>query len=866
MRSPLRTSLLILVLAACALPPHLPSGRVGAPREDAGQEARGREYPSDYFLLQRARPDGTIPTERFAAAVEELQLERALLRQQLTTSSAQDWAPLGPYAIGGRVNAIVAAAGGNPAYLGAANGGVWRSDDWGDNWWPLTDHLGIFSVGSLALNPQNPNTLWCGTGDANATIDGYDGTGLYVSRDRGVTWAHRGLASTAHIAAVAVDPSDSNRIYVGAMGKAFSTDPDRGFYRSLDGGLTWTRTLFVNDSTGVSEVVVNPAHPETVYCATWERVRRLTYRRAFGPGCAVWRSVDGGGTWTRIVNGLPPAGDNLGRIAIAIAPSQPSQLYASVISGAISGYVGLGLYRTDDGGETWMRADQTGVHRNAFGGFGWYFGHVAVSPLDPDDVWVGGVQLLHSTDGGTILNNETGTAHVDHHALWMDPLDPTRVYLGNDGGFYRAGVGVGQWQKSQNLPISQFYAGTVDPGNANKVLGGTQDNGTLKTETGPFGWGQILGADGFHVLVSPTNTSTLLAEWQYCSDKSGVKRSVTNGASWMNTGGWGVTDRYNWNTPIFQSPVNPAVLLSASHRVYRSTNGGGAWTPISTDLTGAPAASVVYGTITTVAISAADSTLYLAGTDNGRVWRSQDAGGTWQEITAGLPALYVTRVVADPADADLIYVSHSGFGQDFHEPRVHRSTDRGTTWQSISGNLPDAPVNDLVVDPARPGTLYAGTDLGVFETRNLGGTWVPLGGAMPIQPVWDLELHQASRGLYAFTHGRSVWRLDLNTVSLAAPGSRATSGLALTAVAPNPARASARVGLALGARSQVAVIVFDAAGRRVRTLTRGWLEAGSHSLVWDTRDERGERVRPGVYFVRASDGSATRTQRLVVAE
>jgi photosystem II stability/assembly factor-like uncharacterized protein len=862
----LRPLLLVPVIALVALVPHPRVGPVGAPREDAGEEAPGRDLPSDYFFRQRARPDGTIPSERFAAAVEELQLERALLRRQLGTSAAQDWVPLGPYAIGGRVNAIVAAPGGNPAWLGAANGGVWRSDDWGDNWWPLTDHLGIFSVGSLALNPLNRNTVWCGTGDANATLDGYDGTGLYVSRDGGATWAHRGLANTSHIGAVAVDPADSNRIYVGAMGKAFTTDPDRGFYRSLNGGLTWTRTLFVNDSTGVSEVVVNPAHPETVYCATWERVRRLTYRRAYGPGCAVWRSADGGGTWTKIVAGLPPAGDNLGRIAIAIAPSQPSRLYASVISGAASGYIGLGLFRTDDGGESWVRVDQTTAHRNAFGGFGWYFGHVAVSPADPDDVWVGGVSLLHSTDGGAILNNETGTAHVDHHALWVDPLDASRVYLGNDGGFYRAGVGVGQWVKSQNLPISQFYAGSVDPGNANKVVGGTQDNGTLKTETGPFGWGQILGADGFHVLVSPANTNTILAEWQYCSDKTGVKRSVTNGATWMSTGGWDPGDRYNWNTPIFQNPSNPSVLLSASQRVYRSTNGGGTWTAISGDLTGAPPASVVYGTITTVAISAADSNLYLAGTDNGRVWRSQDAGGLWEEITAGLPGLYVTRVVADPADPGLVYVAHSGFGQDFHEPRVHRSADRGTTWESITGNLPDAPVNDLVVDPARPGTLYAATDLGVFETRNLGGTWVPLGGAMPVQPVWDLELHQASRGLYAFTHGRSVWKLDLSTVSLSAPPARTSSGLALEALAPNPARAVAKVVLGLAARAQVSVIVFDAAGRQVRAVARGTLEPGAHTLAWDTRDHRGERVPPGVYFVRASDGSATRTRRLVVAE
>jgi len=858
MRFHFRTLLLVPVIALGVLLPRF--------HELSEREEGGPERPSDYFFIQRALPDGTIPSERIAMAVEELQMERALLRQQLGTSAAQDWVPVGPYNIGGRVNAVVAAPGGTPAYLGAANGGVWRSTDQGQNWTPLTDQIGIFSVGALAIDPSNSNKVWCGTGDANGTVDAYDGTGLYLTRDGGSTWEHKGLRNTSHIAAVALHPTDSSRIFVGAMGKAFTTDPNRGLYRTTNGGLTWERTLFVNDSTGVSEVVVNPAHPETVYAATWERVRRLTYRRAFGPGCAVWRSIDGGTTWTKIVNGLPPPGQDLGRISIALAPSQPSRIYASVISGAISGYVGLGLYRSDDGGANWDRVDETAAHTSAFGGFGWYFGQVAVSPFDPDDVWVCGVRLLHSTDGGVLLDDVTGTSHVDQHAVWLDPSDPARMFLGNDGGFWWPVGTPGQWQKSANLPISQFYAGTVDAANMNKILGGTQDNGTVRTQTGPFAWGEILGGDGMHVLVHPTNTNILFGEWQYCSDRSGVKRSINNGGTFSATTGWNNGDRYNWNTPIFMDPDNPNILLSGSHRVYRSTNNGSTWGAISGDLTSTPVSQVNYGTITTVAISKPDSAFYLAGTDDGRVWRSQNAGGLWEQITAGLPALYVTRVVADPLDPQVVYVSHSGFGQDQHTPRVFRSINRGTTWQEISGNLPDAPVNDLVVDPVRPGTLYAATDLGVYETRNLGGTWVPLGGYIPVQPVWDLELHHGSRQLFAFTHGRSAWRLDLNTVSLSAPGSQVASTLVLSTPFPNPSQGSMRCDLSLGARAQVEVTVFDASGRRIRVLARGTHEAGRHALAWDGRDERGSRARSGVYFVRANDGSTTRTRRLVVAD
>lgn len=857
MRPRLHHLLLIPVVAALAALPH-------ARLLPAGHDAEEHDYPADAFYLQRAMPDGTLPSERIQAATEQLLFERALQSQTFAASAIQDWTPVGPVNIGGRVNAIVAYPGGTPAILGAANGGLWRSDDLGFHWVPISDAAGIGSVSALTMTPQNNNTVWAGTGDANGTVDGYDGTGLYVSRDRGQRWKYTGMRETAHISAVAVNPLDSNKVYVGAMGKSFTTDPNRGFYRSLDGGRTWTRTLYVNDSTGVSDIAVNPLHPDTIFCATWERVRRLTYRRAFGVHCAVWRSADGGATWTKVINGLPVAGENLGRIAIAVAPTQPSRIYASVISGAISGYVGLGLFRSDDSGETWDKVDLGSVHRNAFGGFGWYFGRVVVSPFDANDVWVCGVRLLHSIDGGVTLDDVTQTAHVDQHALWVDPLDPNRVYLGNDGGFYS--LSGGQWQIAFDLPITQFYNGAVDPQNANKVLGGTQDNGTIKSETGAGGWAQILGGDGFHCTVNPTNTNIILGEWQYCSDQTGIKRSANNGGSFASTGGWTTTDRFNWNTPFVHSPRNPNTMLAGSQRVYKSINTGGLWTPVSFDLSTNPGALVNYGTISALAISNADSNLFLAGTDDGKVWRSQTGGGSWDDISAGLPGRYVTAVAADLNDPNVIYVAHSGFGQDLHDPRVFRSIDRGAHWTSISGNLPDAPVNDLVLDPAIPGTIYAGTDLGVFVTRNLGETWVSLGGAMPVVAVWDLELHTVSRQLFAFTHGRSAWKLDLNNISLSAPPAAGPSRLALSAPSPNPARGAANLVLSLAASAQVDVSIFDAAGRRVRVLAHGERAAGRYTLAWDARDERGSRVRSGVYFVRASDGATTRTERLVLAD
>lgn len=853
-----RTLALLSVFALLVATPHLRMDR------DAARERAEREFPSDLFLRMRAMPDGTIPSERIAAAVEQLRFERALGERTFAAQGAQDWVPVGPYNIGGRVNALVAAPGGFPAYLGSANGGVFRSDDMGANWQPLTDANGIFSIGAIALHPTHPYTVWVGTGDANGTVDGYDGTGVYVSRDGGAHWTARGLRNTSHLSSIVVSPADSNVVLVGAMGKAFTTDPNRGLYRSTDGGATWTRTLFVNDSTGVSDIAINPLHPDTVYCATWTRVRRLTYRRAFGPDCAVWRSTNGGVSWTRIMNGLPPAGTDQGRFAIAVAPSRPSTLYASCTSGSTSGYVGTGLYRSDDGGDSWTRVDLGVTHRNAFGGFAWYFGRVVVSPIDPDDVWVLGVRLLHSVDGGATLADVTGTMHVDQHALWLDPLDLTRVWVGNDGGFFWTNAG--SWQKSLNLPITQFYSGAVAPGNSARIIGGAQDNGTVKTETGPSAWSEILGGDGLMCQWHPSNANLLYAEWQYSCDRSGVRRSTNSGTSFAASTGWVGTDRFNWNTPYTFNPRNANTMLAGTHRAYKSLNGGVSWSPTSSDLTTNPGAAVVFGTISAVTIANTDTSLYLVGTDDGRVWRSLNAGATWQDMSSGLPKRYVTCVVADPNQQGLLYVSFSGFGQDLHDPRVFRSTDTGLTWTAIDGNLPDAPVNDLIPDPLLSGTLYAATDLGVFVSRNQGGTWTPLGGVMPIQPVWDLVLHAGSRQLFAFTHGRSAWKLDLGSVPLDVPTAQAHRGLHLAAPTPNPARTTTSVALTLASNAQVHVAVYDASGRRVRDLHDGPLASGRHPWVWDACDARGARVRSGVYFVRASDGVTSRTQRLVVVD
>lgn len=859
-----RLASLLTVLAVVALaPPLLHEWRehAGPGEENEGEQAR--LAPSDWFWAQRVNADGTWPQAAYESALAEVQAQRDA--EPLRTSAALAWQPVGPYNIGGRVTALAAGPSGFPLYLGSANGGVWKSTNGGANWTCVTDAKSFASIGALAVDPSNSSTVWVGTGEANGSVDSYDGNGLWLSTDAGATWNSRGLATAGRIGAVVVDPQDPQHVLVGVMGRQFSTGPDRGLYRTLDGGATWNKVLFVSDSTGVCDVVINPVHPDTVWCATWERVRHDTYRRAFGPECGIWRSIDRGATWTRMTTGLPVPSDDVGRIGLAVAPSRPSTVYAQIGSGSALGYVGLGFYASDDGGTTWVKRDAGTTFRNNFGGFTWYFGETGVDPLNPNHVYALGVGFLHSLDGGVTWSALGPGMHVDQHALWIDANNASHLVVGNDGGLWTSTDGA-TFSQSLDLPITQFYAGEVDPANATRLYGGAQDNNTLKTTTGAFGWFPILGGDGFQSLVDPTNSNIVFYEWQYCCDKSGFKRSTNGGSSYASTSGWSSTDRFGWNTPIGMNPRNHNVLLAGSNFVYRSTNNGVNWAKISGDLTTNPAALLLYGTITTVAISAADTNTYYVGTDDGKVWRSTNRGGLWTDISAGLPRRWVTRVVPDPLDAQVVYVTHSGYTSDDQATQVHRSADRGTTWADVTGNLANMPANDLVVDPQDTQRLYLATDFGVWTSANQGASWYPLGAGMPVQVVADLVLHAGSRKLFAFTHGRSAWSLDLANLPLAAPGETPGARLALSEPWPNPARGRVRMTLDLPRSGRVEVAVFDVLGRRVATPFSAAAGAGKLAIEWDGRDASGRPAHAGVYFVRALAGGAHATRRVVLAD
>ncbi len=829
-------------------------------------EAEGEpgKQPSDWFHIQRAWPYREIPMDRYRLALAQAQDLRAASEsggaQGGDPRGAISWQQAGPTNIMGRVTCITA----DPSvpgriFVGAAAGGVFRSTNDGASWEPVLDPYGAFSMGDLATDPQSPNTIYAGTGEPNSSGDSYSGVGVLRSTNGGDSWSFVGLAEVRHIGRIAVDPNLRGRVWVAAMGALFSKNPERGVYRSDDSGATWVQKLFVSDSTGAADVAIDPTDPNVVYAAMWERIRTPSYRRAGGITSGIWKSTDAGDTWTRLAGGLPGPSPTVGRIGLAIARSQPATVYA--IYADDPGYF-AGVYKSTNAGTSWARVND-GALADLYSSFGWYFGQIRVDPTNPNKVFALGVPLYRTTNGGSTWSEVTGSMHVDNHALWIDPSNPQRVLEGNDGGFYKSTNGGSAWTPVANLPITQFYAIAIDNLAPQRLYGGTQDNGTLRTLTGNLNdWQLIYGGDGFYCLVDPNNSNVIYAEYQY----GGLGKSTNGGGSFSGaTNGINGGDRRNWSTPVVMDPTNSQVMYYGTYRVYRTTNGAANWSALSGDLTGGQGGgNLSFPTVTTIAVARSNPATIYAGTDDARVWVTTNTGGSWTNVSAGLPARWVTRVAVDPNDRDVAYVTLSGYKEDDWLPHVFRTTNRGTIWTDISGNLPDGPANALVIDPLDTNTLYVGTDFGVFWTRDLGARWDVLGTGLPVNPIDDLVLHAGTRSLVAGTHGRSMFRLSLpNAAGIAdrLPGEEARLALA----GENPFRDQARLVLRMPRQAAARIDVVDVGGRVVRGLVAGMFPAGANEIVWDGRDDAGRPAAPGVYFIRFAAAGARDAIRVVRA-
>lgn len=711
--------------------------------------------PNSWFFAERAHPHGRIPLERWREAREQA----ALLKAKSSSRSAP-WIPRGPTNIGGRVTDIaVDPLDGDIVFAAAAEGGVLRSLDAGQSWTPLFDDQSTLSMGAVAIDPTNPQVVYAGTGEVNPGGGSvvYGGTGLFRSIDHGDSWTQIGLENSGSIGRICIDPTDPDTIFVAAMGYLWEDNPERGVYRTTDGGTTWSLVFHLNDHTGCVDLIVRPDDPDVILAAMWERVRRPEYYNYGGSGCGVYRSTDGGDNWSPVWGGLPTPSANGGRIGLSLCASQPDVMHAIFADNI--GYFD-GLYRSTDGGNSWTRTND-GSLSSVFSSYGWWFGNVRTHPMDPDTIFVLGLTFYRSTNGGASYQNASGIMHVDHHGLGFGPGSNPVIYNGNDGGVYRSTNGGTSWSKLPDLPIFQVYRLALDASNPNALYGGAQDNGTCRTLNGGLDdWTDIYGGDGFQPLVHPTSSSRIWAQYQYGS----LAYSSNNGYNWSSaTSGIGWSDRSNWNSPLIQDPTDPERRYFGTNKVYRSASST-SWTAISPDLTNGPHSGnpgQVYGTLTTLAVSPLDADLIWAGSDDGLVHVTSNGGTSWTDVSAGLPDRWITSVRTDPFDRDTAYVTVSGFRWAEPLPHVFRTTNLGATWEAIAGNLPEAPVNDFTADPDRPGRFFVATDVGVYQTFDQGTTWQALGTGLPNVVVTSLALDQANQELFAGTYGRSFFSCSI---------------------------------------------------------------------------------------------------------
>jgi photosystem II stability/assembly factor-like uncharacterized protein len=713
-------------------PRKLPPVGVPTPRAST-HKVRSAWFQARESWPLREPPVGLLTRERARAAVEV----------PAFPGTAQ-WRPVGPANIGGRMTcAVCHPTAAERLWAGAAGGGVWRSVDAGQSWEPLWHDEPSLNVGALALDPQQPDTLYCGTGEANLSADSHPGMGLLRSLNAGTTWQLLAVADAVglprRIGALAVDPFDPGRLLAG--GVAHVQGEASGLFVSLDGGVSWARVPFVGDSPYFChDIRFQPGQQGLVYATI----------SALGSKNGIWRSRDSGASWQQLGGGLPSP-DLIGRTSLALAPSDPGVLYAQL---SRKGTV-LGVYRSADGGDTW--ASIGGAH---FAGERQmsYNNAIVVHPEDAGRVLCGGVDLHRTTDGGqrweqvTHWDDERGTphyAHADHHALVMPTARPGLVYDLNDGGMDCSTDGGSNWEnRSNGLAANMFYDLEVAQTDSNMIAGGAQDNGTLATLDGQAdSYFELTGGDGGWVVIDPTDAMHLF------STSQGMRIF-----RFRSTDGWREVsppeDQFEmWMVFLSMDSANRQTVFAGSRRVWRTRNDGDSWTPVSGSLDDSD--------ITALEVARADSARIYAATENGGIFRSTDGGSTWSDNLAStvLPGRTVTRVQSQADNADIVYATVANFGNS----HVFRSSDGGLNWVDIGrGELPDAPLLSIALPASHPGRVYVCGDAGVFVSDDQGATWSNLTRNLPNVMVVDLVYHERDHNLTAATYGRSFWRLQVD--------------------------------------------------------------------------------------------------------
>lgn len=822
------------------------------------------------------------------------------------------WQFLGPTNISGRMTdvAVVSPRGKSyTIYVAGASGGVWKSENEGTTWTPIFEHGPSTSIGDVTIAPSNQDIIWVGTGEANIFRSSMAGAGVFKSVDAGKSWTRMGLGGTHTIPRIVIHPQNPDIVYVAASGHEWTNNTDRGVYRSSNGGTTWEKILYIDEKTGTIDLVMDPADPNTLYAATWQRIRKKWNDPRNEPaytGSGIYKTSDGGKSWKPINNGLPEAKFR-GRIGIDVARSNPRVVYAFIDHYQVvrkfggkddtdayglpkMGVIrGATVYRSDDRGETWREASEANKFMEELSGtYGWVFGQIRVDPNNENKIYVMGVPLCVSEDGGKTFRILTGM-HVDHHGLWIDPDNSNYLVNANDGGLAISYDGGQNWKTfTKNLPLVQFFNVAYDMAEPFHVYGSIQDHGSYRGvvdlgrgryDIPAVEWEPAPGGEGSSHAIDPTDTNTVYAAGFYGNIIRTDMKSMKTVRIMPKADKGEPPLRGQWLAPFIISPHNPRIIYHGMNFLFRSLNRGDSWEKISPDLTfndPDKIGDIQYQTLFAISESPLKFGLIYVGTDDGRVHVTRDSGLTWKEITNGLsPGRWISRIAASAFDEATVYVSQNGKRNDDFTAYLWKSTDYGTTWRNISANIPCGPVNVVREDPKSKNILYVGTDLGVYASVDGGKKWQVVPGNFPTTFVHDLVIHPRDRILVAATHGRGMYALDVSHLQQLTPQLLAGPvHLFETESTKLPRRGwrgwyggrEAHFSYYLKEAAEAKLFIKDGSGKTVGQID-GTGDVGLNTAVWDlkTMKKKDKKespetpyVKPGTYTLVLKVGSLSR--------
>lgn len=835
-------------------------------------------------------------------------------------ASALEWREVGPTIMGGRVSDL-AVVESDPAtfYVGTATAGVWKTTNAGITFTSVFDGEATSSVGDVTVAPSNPNVVWVGTGEPQNRQSSPWGNGVYRSTDGGVTWTHLGLEDTHHISRIQVHPGDPDVAFVAAMGHLWGPNPERGVYRTVDGGRSWELVHHVDEHTGAIDLVMDPQDPRTLFVAMYQRQRRAWGYNGGGPGSGIFRTTDGGDSWMELTRGLP-AGDK-GRIGLDVYRRDGNFVCALVQADASGQGQGGGAQSEQDGVYCSTDRGLSWEHRSTTNNRPMYYSQIRIDPNDPERMYLGGSDLFRTSDGGfTFTDDAAAGVHLDHHALWINPVNSEHLILGSDGGVSVSHDRSDNWYQFRNLPLAQLYEVGIDMRDPYHVCGGLQDNGSWCAPSDTWSnqgirtrdWYNVGSGDGFFTVMHPTNPSVMFAESQGGNltrvDLTTGERARLRPIGRPGDDGELPDLRWNWDSPVLLSAHDENTVYIGSNVLFKSTDLGQTFTAISGDLThaidrdtltimGVPGAAPQlsrndgqssYGNLTALAESPRDAQVLYAGSDDGRLHVTQDGGATWTDITDRVDDLpdftYVTRIVASNAAPGRVYALFDGHRSDDFSAYVYRSDDFGQDWDLIVDGLPRGSVNAFAEHADNTNLLFVGNELGVWVSVDAGAHWVRMESNLPTVPVDDIKIHPRENDLVIGTHGRGIWIMDditplerltanaLEANAFVFPVRRATSYNSynpqgwtpgIYAAENPPAGARIRYHLAVEP-AEMTLRVTDATGNPVRELEAP-TSVGFHEVVWDLRlveddadgdpMDPGPRVMPGVYIVELSTGT-----------